>query len=244
MATYVTHDLGERFLARGRFAPLSTEMLTVISANCIYDDAGHGDGGFCVHTAGGAAAPFAVVLATDHVYIVGGTTAPLTAGEYHVNAVGGDNENILLSASAGADNLVGGVVVLRGYRLAIGLDSRTEINESNTITAAEAYEEAGTDYQRVLVDPLDAASWVIDQDADSGDYQMTSAQVTFTAGAADWTAYRNAFLVAFTGVYPAAPSTAMAGEILIASIQFTNPVTLGNGESHPFKFQLRVSEAA
>ncbi|HUT14191.1 MAG TPA: hypothetical protein VMY42_27140 [Thermoguttaceae bacterium] len=250
MATYVTHDLGERFLARARFAPFGSAAVTtpdatdqmyiqVLETDCLYDDAGHADGAKCLHTVAGADAPFATVAAGDHLFLAGGPGATVIAGAIsEVASVTAGDESVLLTASPYAGDIAGGIVVMRSLRLAIGLDARTVLSESDTISAAEAYEEDGTGYARVLVDPMDSTKWTIDQDATTADYQATSVQVAFTAGGTNWQANRNAFLVAFTGTL-AAPANA----VLIASIQFSDPVTVGNGESHPFKFRLRFSEA-
>jgi len=238
MATWITHDLGEQFLARGRFYPLGAQLFTVVAANAAYTQASK-----TLTMTGEFTA--ADVEVGGKLYIVGGdATRNVTAGIYEIATRPNDNSVTLTTDAQPAGNVATGVVVLQAWRMCIALDARTVISESDTIAAVEAYEEDGTDYRRQLVDPLNSASWTIDQDAESGDYQATSAQVTFTAGAADWQANRNAALIAFTGAYVAAPSTALANEILIASLQFDNSVTLGNGESHPFKFRLRFSEAA
>lgn len=238
MATFMTHDLGEQFLVQTAFAPLGTRM-EVLEADALYTQTGHGDGEKCLHSSSGTDDPFASVAAGDYLYLAGGTDNEVTAGVYEVASVGGDDENVLLSSDPYAGNVASGIVVLRQYRFAIGLDRRGTLLENHSITSAESFEEDGTSYARQLVCPMDSSNWTIRQESTTLDYEALSAQVTFTAGGTDWHANTTAFLVAFTGTI-ADP----LNEILIASYQFDSSVTLANGESHPFKFYMRFSESS
>jgi hypothetical protein len=254
MATFITHDLGRRFLARSRFAPLggvavaspdATDQmfLEVLAKDCSYIDTGDGHGEKAIHAIPDAGTPFATVAAADHLYLVGGPGATTIAGGIsHVASVGADKRDFLISTTSPyAGNIASGIVVMRSWRLCIALDARTEIHATDTIATMEAAEEDGSGYARKLVDPMDSASWTITQDTVSGKYQATAAQVVWTADTPETTAWqtnRNTSLIAFTGLI-----TAPANEILIASYQFEPPVVaLTAGQVWPIQFRMRFGE--
>jgi len=234
----ILHDLGEQFLLRGVFAPLGT-LMEVLCEDCSWV---HGTLTLADVDAAGTAFVATRIAAGDRLYLAGGTNNEVTAGVYIVNARV-NNDSVTLTTSPQAAGTAGGIVVLRMRRMAIGLDARTTLSETDTITAAEAYEEDGTGdgasgAGRHLVDPMNSASWTIAQDSDTGDYQATSAQVTFEATDADWQANRNAFLCAFTGSVGTP-----ASEVLISSVAFADPITVGNGQSLSLQYRVRLREA-
>lgn len=237
----ILHDDGEQFLLQTAFAPLGTRM-QVVAEECWYDHADHADGAKCLHNVGGAAAPFATVAAGDYLYLAG--TAEVTEGVYEVASVGGDDENVLLSSAPTANvdagtNVVGGVVALRSYRYAIGLDSRTVLAERDGIATAESYEETLGSYARQLVCPMDSGKWTIAKDAVTEDYQATSAQVLFTPVAVNYGANNNAFVVAFTGTV-ASPSN----EVLLSTFAFGSSITVEVGQSLPVQYRFRLTESS
>ena len=240
----ILHDLGEQFILQGIFAPLGT-LMEVLCEDCSFVHVGLT---LADVDAAGTAFVATRIAAGDRLYLAGGTDNEVTPGVWIENARV-NNDSVTLTTTAQAGGVAGGIVAMRMRRLAIGLDMRTVLYEPDTITAPEAYEEDGTDYSvvpgvkdgagRQIVDPMNSANWTIAQDATTGDYQATSAQVTFTAGAADWQANRNAFLVAFTGSVGTP-----ANEVLLSSVAFDNPITLGNGQSLSLQYRIRLRESA
>jgi hypothetical protein len=239
----ILHDLGEQQMLQGMFAPLGT-LAEVLCQDCSFV---HGTLTLAdVDTAGTFTS---TVLIGDKLYLVGGTDNEVVPGIWEVATVPGAN-SVTLTVTAHAGGVAGGVVPLRSRRLAIGLDARTALAETDTIATAEAYEEDGTGYSyshagyadngpRRIVNPMDSTKWTIAQDADTGDYQATSAQVTFTAGGTNWQANRNAFLVSFTGLL-----NAPANEVLLSSVALNDPITVADAQSLILQFRLRLREAS
>ena len=228
----MVHNLGEQLLLQGTFG-----TLTVLEADALYDQAGHGDGAKCLHSASGADDPFSTVAAGDYLYLVGGSDNEVTAGSYVVASVGGDDENVLLSADPYAGDVAGGIVVLPGRRLEIALDARTSPAEADVIGQMEAYEEDGTGYARVAVDPDVADTWTIALDTTTSDYKATSAQVEFAATAADWQTNYNASIVARTTA-----AEDIATSVLVATCPFPEGYTVGNGKSLYIDVYVRLGE--
>ncbi len=248
----ITHDLGEQAVLQLLFGlQFTTFSWQILTHNAAYTHA-------TKTLAGPAADDFAKYLSVDDViYVVGGydvgeVATPLT-GSYGVVATNADDDTVTLddAPTAGDGNLDGGVVIIRTHNFGLGLDARNALAEADTTATCEAYEEDGTDYVRYIVDPLES-KWTIAQNATSLDYEATSTQVTWTAGAADWQANKNAFLVMgladtdatstrdLTDSGPA--GTDWSNDVLLSSVPFDDPITVGNGQSLPLQIVWKLTE--
>jgi len=250
----ILHDSGEELILNRIFEPaFTTYPWMVIAKDCSYDDAGGAQDRYLTDRDTGG---FANVSVNDYVYLCGGYTAAgtsVTSGYYRID-VKTDASNVSLTTDATADNadITGGIVVIRTHNFCIGLDRRTSLFENDTVAAAESYEEDGTDYYRQLVDPDDATNtfWTVQQDNDTGDYEALSDEVTFTAGDADWHANRNAFLVAglcdtdHTDTSLHSDADDWSNDVLISSVPFAEPITVGNGQNLGVSFRVRLQEAS
>jgi len=124
VAHNMLHNGGQQQFLQSYFAPLGT-LLEVLESDALYDQAGHGDGAKCLHSAEGTDQPFSTVVAGDYLYLVGGTDNEVTPGVYEVSSVGADKENVLLASDPYDGDVTGGICVLRARKFAMGLDSRS-----------------------------------------------------------------------------------------------------------------------
>ena len=247
----ILHDLGEELMLNILFEPaFTTYSWQLLTVNAAYT--------YATKTLTGPdAANFAQYLSVDdYIYVVGGYkagSASLT-GSYSRVATNADDDTVTLTThpTGATGDLDGGIVVIRPINFCIGLDARTSLFENDTVAAAESYEEDGTDYYRELVDPIDATNtfWTVQQDTDTGDYEALSDEVTFTAGGTNWQANRNAFLVAglcdtdatSTSLHSVAAN--WSHDVLISSVAFDEPITVGNGQNLGVSFRVRLQEAS
>ena len=245
------HDSGEELILNVLFEPAFTTypwQLLTVNAAYTYDTK---------TLTGPDAANFAQYLSVgDYIYVVGGYkagSASLT-GSYSRVATNADDDTVTLTlhpTGATAD-LDGGIVVIRPINFCIALDRRTALAETDTVSSVEAYEEDSDTYFREVVDPIDATNtfWTVAQDEDTGDYQATSDQVSFTAVAeTDWNANRNAALIAglcdtdTIETHLRSTYTQWSNDVLISSVAFDDPITVGSGQSLGVQFRLRLKEA-
>ena len=250
----ILHDHGEELILNRIFEPAFTTYSWMVLANdCSYDDAGGAQDRYLTDRDAGS--PFDKVSVNDYLYLCGGYTAAgtsVTPGYYRIDVkTDANNVSLTTDASAGDADITGGIVVIRTHNFCIGLDNRTTIYENDTTAAAEAYEEDGTGYYRELVDPDDATNtfWTVQQDSDTGDYEALSDEVTFSATAADWQPNYNAFLVAGlcdtegTDTYLHSAAADWSNDVLISSVAFDDPITVGNGQNLGVSFRVRLKEA-
>jgi hypothetical protein len=252
-----THDLGEQALLQLIFGlQFTTFSWQVVANDCSFDLADGTQDKYITDEDGGD--PFANMLAGDKIYLCGGYTAAgtsVTPGYYTTDVVT-DANNISLTADATAGNtdITGGIVAIRTHNFGIGLDARPTLAEADTTATAEAYEEDGTDYYRYIQDPIES-KWTIAQNATSLDYEATSTQVTWTAGAADWQTNKNAFLVmgladvatdvtrATTGDGAgSAQGDDWSNDVLLSSVAFDDPILTGSGQTLPLQIVWKLTE--
>jgi len=248
----ITHDLGENALLQLIFGlQFTTFSWQILTHNAAYTHA-------TKTLTGPGADDFAQYLSIDDViYVVGGydvgaVATPLT-GSYGVVASNADDDTVTLddAPTAGDGDLDGGVVIIRTHNFGIGLDARPSLAEADTTATCEAYEEDGTDYYRYVMDPLES-KWTIAQNATSLDYEATSTQVTWTAGAADWQTNKNGFLVMGLADTDATSTrditdsgvagTDWSNDILLSSVAFDDPISLGNGQTLPLQVVWKLTE--
>ena len=240
----ICHNLGEQALLQLIFGlQFTTFSWQVLADNCS-----------CVHATktltddDGGAAIGAYATATDLLYLVGGETPKVTAGYYTVASITSTDIIVLTgSPCSTANDIEGGITVIREHNFGIGLDARNTLAEADTTATAEAYEEDGTDYVRYQADPL-SSEWTVALNATSLDYEATSSQVTFTAGAADWQANKNAFLVMglcdtnASGTAANSVAADWSNDVLLSSVPFDDPITVGNGQSLPLQVVWKLTE--
>ena len=251
----ICHNLGEQALLQLIFGlQFTTFSWQVVANDCSFDLADGAQDKYITDRDAGTL--FANMLAGDLIYLCGGYTAggtSVTPGYYTTDVVT-DGYNISLTTNPAGVDITGGIVAIRTHNFGIGLDARPSLAEADTKATAEAYEESGTGYYRYIVDPIES-KWTVALNATTKDYEATSAQVTFTASAADWQNNRNAFLVmgladvatdatrATTGDGAGSDQTDdWSNDVLLSSVALRDPITVGDGQSLPIQMVIAVSE--
>jgi len=156
----LARDPGADQLTGGLVVLSLNRGMGVIEPDASFDLTGHEDGEICLYSTAGTQDSFVGLAAGDMLYLVGGLDNEVTPGLYEVASVGGDYENVLLTAAPYAGDVTGGIVVFRVLqkRLALALDNRSALSVTDTAAGLASYEEDGDGYARVVLDPMDSAT--------------------------------------------------------------------------------------
>jgi len=221
----LARDPGADQLTGGLVVLSLNRGMGVIEPDASFDLTGHEDGEICLYSTAGTQDSFVGLAAGDMLYLVGGLDNEVTPGLYEVASVGGDYENVLLTAAPYAGDVTGGIVVFRVLqkRLALALDNRSALSVTDTAAGLASYEEDGDGYARVVLDPMDSGNWTVSYSSDQDAYMAVSAVCTFTASGTNWQANRNMALVSYVG-----PLATPTSEVLIGSMSLGGAVTVAD----------------
>ena len=246
----VVHDYGARYILDLLFENAFTTSTN--SPYCALTDGAFTQATKVMTSAGHG---FVNCATGDWLYLIGGTGAAgaVTPRWYQI-ALWTSQDQVTMAddISSNAENLTKVMCVpvpMRRAVLYLGLDARAVVSQSDTITVAEG-SEAGvvgvcSGYARAAVDPDTSGQWAVSYDSTAKKYKALSVLETITASGTDWAEMKNLFLAAgYHGTADTAPANgaATSGQVLISSVKFPAPFTLGNTESVPVqgKFYLHA----